>query len=93
MDLGTAIKECRKAKKISRAAFAQRVGLSSQSVFNIEKNLSFPSKTNMKKICDALDMSVSALMVFALTEEDVPVEKREAFGYLIKPLKEFFKDA
>ena len=87
MDLGTAIRALRKALKLKKNELADRAGLSNAALYNIEHNRSFPSKDTIDKICQAMNVSVACLMVFCITEDDVPEEKRLAFRYLITPLK------
>ncbi len=89
MDLGNAIKSIRKELKISRKELASRSGISVTALYNIENNLSFPSKDTINGICSALGVPVSYLMFYSLTEEDVPEEKREFFKVIIDPVKAF----
>lgn len=87
MDLGKAISGLRKAYGMKKKDLADKAGLSSTALYNIEHNLSFPTKETIKKICDAFGIPVAFLMVYSVTEDDVPDEKRIAFRYLITPLK------
>lgn len=89
MDLGNAIKTLRKEKKITRTDLAKRSNISITALYNIENNLSLPTKDTLDKLCDGLGIPVSYLMFFSITEDDVPVEKRNAFKYLAGPMKEF----
>ena len=89
MDMGNAIKSIRKELKISRKELASRSGISVTALYNIENNLSFPSKDTINGICSALGVPVSYLMFYSLTEEDVPEEKREFFKVIIDPVKAF----
>lgn len=89
MDLGNAIKSIRKELKISRKELASRSGISVTALYNIENNLSFPSKDTINGICSALGVPVSYLMFYSLTEEDVPEGKREFFKVIIEPVKAF----
>lgn len=89
MNLGEAIKGIRKVYGVKQKDLAKNAGLSVTALANIEKNLSFPSKETIRRICDALSVPIAFLMVFCLTEDDVPEEKRLAFRYLITPLKMF----
>lgn len=89
MDLGNAIKSIRKELKISRKELASRSGISVTALYNIENNLSFPSKDTINGICSALGVPVSYLMFYSLTEEDVPEGKREFFKVIIDPVKAF----
>ncbi len=89
MDFGTALKSVRKELKVSRVELAKRSDLSVTALYNIENNLSFPSKETIAKLCASLDIPVSYLMLYSLTEEDVPEEKREFFKLAVEPVKAF----
>lgn len=89
MDLGNALKSLRKELKVSRVELKKRSGLSTTALYNIENNLSFPSKETIDKICSSLGVPVSYLMFYSLTEEDVPEEKREFFNAVVGPVKAF----
>lgn len=89
MDLGNAIKSLRKEMKISRKELAARCRISVTALYNIENNLSFPSKDTIHGICSALGIPVSYLMFYSLTEEDVPEDKREFFKVIVEPVKAF----
>lgn len=75
--------------KISRKELAARCRISVTALYNIENNLSFPSKDTINGICSALGVPVSYLMFYSLTEEDVPEDKREFFKVIVEPVKAF----
>lgn len=77
MDLGNAIKAIRKEKQVTRKELAERSDLSITALYNIENNLSFPSKDTINRLCTSLGIPVSFLMFYSLTEDDVPEEKRD----------------
>lgn len=87
MDIGSAIRLIRKEKGIRQNTLAQMCGLSTNAMCSIEKGLAFPSRETMEKICKSLDIPVSYLLFFSITEDDVPAEKRAAFLALRDPLK------
>ncbi len=89
MDLGTALKTLRKELKVSRVELKKRSGLSTTALYNIENNLSFPSKETIDKICSSLGIPVSYLMFYSITEDDVPEEKRDFFKAAVGPVKAF----
>lgn len=89
MDFGKALKSVRKELKISRVELAKRSDLSVTALYNIENNLSFPSKETITKLCKSLSIPVSYLMLYSLTEEDVPEERREFFRLAVEPVKAF----
>ena len=75
MDLGNAIKSLRKSLKVSRKRLATNSGISITALYNIENNMSFPSKITIDKICSTLGVPMSFLLFFSITEEDVPEEE------------------
>lgn len=82
----------RKEKKMSRVKLAERSNLSITALYNIENNLSFPSKETIDRLCASLEIPVSYLMFYSITEEDVPEEKRESFRFLQEPMKKFLME-
>lgn len=80
MNVGNAIKEFRKRKGLSQKDLAQTCGLSANAMCSIENNESFPSKEPMEKISAALGIPASYLMVFSVTDKDVPEDKRVVFN-------------
>ena len=92
MNLGNALMSLRKEQKISRVKLAERSNLSITALYNIENNLSFPSKETIDRLCASLDIPVSYLMFYSITEEDIPEEKRESFRFLQEPMKKFLME-
>jgi transcriptional regulator with XRE-family HTH domain len=92
MNLGNAIMSLRKEQKISRVKLAERSDLSITALYNIENNLSFPSKETIDRLCASLEIPVSYLMFYSITEEDIPEEKRESFRFLQEPMKKFLME-
>ena len=82
----------RKEQKMSRVKLAERSNLSITALYNIENNLSFPSKETIDRLCASLEIPVSYLMFYSITEEDVPEEKRESFRFLQEPMKKFLME-
>jgi transcriptional regulator with XRE-family HTH domain len=89
MDLGTALKSIRKELKVSRVELAKRSDLSVTALYNIENNISFPPKETIEKLCSSLHIPVSYLMLYSLTEDDVPDDKRQFFKLAVGPVKAF----
>lgn len=92
MDLGNAIQTLRKEQKVSRKELAERSNLSVTALYNIENNLSFPSKDTIDKLCSSLNIPVSYLMFYSITEDDIPEEKRTSFRFLQEPMKRFLME-
>ena len=92
MDIGNAIKAVRTRKKITQKELAQKCEISANALCSIEKNASFPSKETIKKICDALEIPVSYLLFFSITEEDIPEDKVSVFNVLKEPILKILED-
>ncbi len=92
MDIGNAIQTLRKEQKVSRKDLAERSNISVTALYNIENNLSFPSKDTIDRICSSLNIPISYLMFFSITEDDIPEDKRSSFHYLQEPMKKFLME-
>jgi transcriptional regulator with XRE-family HTH domain len=88
MDIGKAIKTIRKQKKLSQEQLGEKTGLSGNAISQIEIGATFPQKENIKKICEALDIPVSYLMFFCITDEDLSPESKTVFNLLQQPLRD-----
>ena len=89
MNIGQAVKDIRKSRGIKAKDLAGMSGITPTALSNIEKGISFPTKQTIVNLCQSMGISVAALMVHSVTEDDVPEEKREAFRVLMGPIKEF----
>ena len=92
MDIGSAIKAVRTRKNITQKDLASKCNISAIALCSIEKNASFPSKDTINKICDALEIPVSYLLFFSITEEDIPEEKKSIFNALTEPIQKILVD-
>lgn len=92
MDIGTAIKTIRSRKHITQKDLAAKCKISANALCSIEKNCAFPSKETIKKICDALEIPISYLLFFSITDEDIPEEKLCVFNALKEPLEKILID-
>ncbi len=88
MDLGNAIKTLRKQKKITQKQLAELSEISTNALCSIETGQSFPSKATISKICSSLKIPESYLLLFSITEDDIPEDKRVLYRALAEPLKE-----
>lgn len=55
---------------------------------SIENGATFPSKNSITKICKALDIPESYLLLFSISEEDIPEDKRILYKTLCTSIKE-----
>ena len=86
MEIGDSIRKLRMWREMTQKELAQRIGMSANALCAIELNRAFPSKETIVKVCRVLDVPVGYLLFFALTEEDIPQDKRELFRILREDL-------
>ena len=82
MDIGTAIKKLRKEKGMGQKQLAESCGISVNALSQIEINAAFPQKNTINKICEALQIPVSYLLFFSISDEDIPEDKKLVFKSL-----------
>jgi transcriptional regulator with XRE-family HTH domain len=83
MDIGSAVRELRKAKGLSQRELAEASGLTQATVSQMESGKKRPRESNLKRICDCLGLPVPALSLYAMEVSDLPEAKREAFGKVL----------
>lgn len=87
MDLGIAIKTLRLKMEMTQGQLAEKCGVSIQAVSSWETGRSWPPKGAAERVCEALGVPTSYLMLAALEEEDIPEEKRVLYKALLEPLR------
>lgn len=87
MDIGTAIKILRKEKGLGQKQLAEMCGISVNALSQIEINATFPQKSTIKKICESLQIPVSYLLFFSISDEDIPDDKKVVFKSLNSAIK------
>ena len=90
MDLGNAIKTLRKQKKITQKQLAELSEISTNALCSIETGQSFPSKATISRICASLNIPESYLLLFSISEDDIPEDKKIYFRNFGEPLKKIF---
>lgn len=87
MTFGEKIKEARLAMNLSQTELAQMTGISERSLYTYEQLGTLPRKNNIRKLAEALHISVSYLLDESETDtqsridEDIFIrEAREKFG-------------
>lgn len=93
MNIGTAIKTLRKQKGIGQTELAEKCNLSVNAISQIERNTSFPQKGTINNICEALEIPVSYLLYFSITDEDLPSDKKPVFNALDSAIKSLLLDS
>lgn len=89
MNIGHAIEKIRNEKRVTRKDLSEKAGVSVTALYNIENGLSWPSQETINKLCEALCCPMSYLLLFSVEEEDIPMDKRDAFRVLLPLLKQF----
>jgi transcriptional regulator with XRE-family HTH domain len=62
MLLGDRLRECREKKKMTQQELAEKTGFSRGSIINWEKGIRIPNADILKKLAEALGVTVSYLM-------------------------------
>jgi len=75
VNLGEKLKEIRKNKRLTIADLAQKTGLSNGYLSNVERNLNSPTIESLRKIVDAL--SISLVDLFQEEEEVTDVVRKD----------------
>ena len=88
MNIGTGIKQIRKAKGMSQGELAERSELSQPSLSLIESGTKRPSARNIKKICKALDVPEALVYLYTLEDSDIPESKKDAFNFYYPSVKD-----
>ena len=88
MTFGEKVKEARLALNLSQTELAQVTGISERSLYTYEQLGTLPRKSNVRKLAEALHVSVSYLMDDEETDTQSNLDKdlfiasaRESFGY------------
>lgn len=89
MEIGKAIKSIRKKKCLSQKELAKRVGITTTTLYYIESDRNFPTKKNIYKICEELEISPAVLFVACVSESDMPSGK-EGIWPVFDMLRKYF---
>lgn len=88
MTFGEKVKEARLLKNLSQTELAALTGISERSLYTYEQLNTLPRKSNLKKLADALNVSVSYLADDEETDKEKNIEQedfiddvKDKFGY------------
>ncbi|MCS3797993.1 helix-turn-helix domain-containing protein [Niastella sp. OAS944] len=87
MNLGKAIKNVRKRKKLSQEELARGAGITQAALSQIE-NGKRPGTKTLNKICTALEISESLIYVIGIEEEDVPKKNKVLYKKLFPVIQD-----
>ncbi|WP_228851462.1 helix-turn-helix domain-containing protein [Aegicerativicinus sediminis] len=87
MTLGDIIGTILKKKRITQLELAAQIGKSPTAVSQIINGTYHPSPDTLEKICEVIEIPPAILHFLTVSEEDVPLEKRELYRLLAPSLK------
>ena len=80
MTFGEKIKSSRLALNLSQIELAERVGITERSIYSYEQTGTFPKSTVLKKLAEALNVTVSYLLDEEETDEHANIEQESFFA-------------
>lgn len=86
MNIGQAIKCIRDQSGMSQRKLAEHIGISANALCAIENGRSFPSQNTIRKLCDALNVKAGILMLYCVSEDDIP-DSRECLWSVFESLR------
>src|SRR5687768_10015044 len=89
MNIGNAIKQIRQHFDITQTELSERTGLSQTSISQIESGTKNPSKSSIKKICEAFEIPEAILYVMGMEDADLPASRKHAYKELYPAMKDF----
>ena len=92
MDLGNTIKIIRTKRKIRQNDLAERCNLSQTYLSLIENNQKEPNISTLKQICLCLDVPLPFVFFMSLDEQDIQVNKKEAFKLVAPAINNFISE-
>ena len=72
MNIGEKLKSARIVMNLSQTELAEKVGITERSIYNYEQTATYPKPTLLKKLADALNVTVAYLM----DEEDTDKRRK-----------------
>lgn len=88
MEIGKAIKTLRLKRGISQKELAKRVGRTETMVSLIESGKSIPQTVRVKQISEALGVTPTYLLLYAVEKSDIPADKQALFDTMLVPLRD-----
>ena len=87
MNLGKAISDLRKKKKLKQLELAEKCNITQAYLSHIENNKKEPHISTLKEISKALDIPLPIIFFLSLDDADISVEKKELSSFLFKNFK------
>lgn len=90
MDLGKAIKTIRVSKGLTQRQLAMAIGCSETNMLFMKTGRTFPRKSKIDAICKVLGIPVSYLLMFSITQDDIPEGKQSLYTSIVEPMRNEF---
>ena len=84
MTLGNRLKELRKQKKLNQTELAEVIGISLNTLSNMESGKTDPSTETIIKLCDFFKISTDYLLTGKEGTSDISAEEREILEFVRK---------
>jgi transcriptional regulator with XRE-family HTH domain len=88
MNIGLAIKTVRLELDMSQVELSKRTGISQTAISHVEQGLKQPTKSNLGKICKALNVPESVLFILALDATNIIGNDKATFDKLYPPMRD-----
>lgn len=85
-DFGLRLRQLREARNLSRTAFAQKLGVSKETIYRYESNVQTPSLARTKQMAVILQTSMDYLVGFT-DEPGLTREQRKALEQFLRAFK------
>lgn len=86
-DFGLRLRQLREARNLSRTAFAQKLGVSKETIYRYENNVQTPSLDRAKQMAVILQTSMDYLVGFT-DEPGLTREQRKALEQFLRAFKD-----
>lgn len=86
-DFGLRLRQLREARNFSRTAFAQKLGVSKETIYRYENNVQTPSLDRAKQMAVILQTSMDYLVGFT-DEPGLTREQRKALEQFLRAFKD-----
>lgn len=90
MDLGKAIKTIRVSKGLTQRQLAKAIGCSETNMLFMKTGRTFPRKSKIDAICKVLGIPMSYLLMFSITPDDIPEDKKSLYTSIVEPMRNEF---
>ncbi len=92
MNIGGAIADIRKTKKISQGDLSHMAKINQSYLSQIENNKKIPNIKTIEEIAKAMNIPLSMIFLFSITESEVPKNKKDIFNAIMPIMKSFFNE-